>query len=104
MFFISHRLGFARQADRIILIDGGKVAEEGTHARLMESNGVYHDMFASQQDWGKAARYKLCANRHFLPRGGIRIKGGVAKKGAAHSFHKDCTARFAKRLDFWKIL
>ncbi len=54
VFFISHRLGFARQADRILLIDDGKLAEEGTHAQLMGNNGVYHDMFASQQDWYKA--------------------------------------------------
>ncbi|MCL2461527.1 MAG: ABC transporter ATP-binding protein/permease [Defluviitaleaceae bacterium] len=49
--FISHRLGSATLADEIFVIDGGKVAERGSHAELMEKSGVYAEMFESQRSW-----------------------------------------------------
>ena len=45
---ISHRLSTTKMADKIFLIDKGKVAEKGSHDELMESNGIYADMFAVQ--------------------------------------------------------
>jgi len=48
---ISHRVGFARLADRIILLDGGKVAEVGTHDELMAKNGLYANFFNEQAQW-----------------------------------------------------
>ena len=47
-FFISHRLSSTRFCDRIILIDGGKIREAGTHVELMEKGGLYHDMYMIQ--------------------------------------------------------
>lgn len=47
-FFVSHRLSSTRFCDRIILIDGGKIAEEGTHKSLLEKNGIYAKMFSLQ--------------------------------------------------------
>jgi ATP-binding cassette subfamily B protein len=38
---IAHRLSTVRNADRIVVIDGGRVAEQGTHDQLMALNGVY---------------------------------------------------------------
>lgn len=49
--FITHRLGAARLADEIIVIAGGKVVEKGSHAALMESEGLYSTMFESQRSW-----------------------------------------------------
>lgn len=46
---ISHRLGYARKADRIIVIDSGEIAEEGTFAELYSRRGVFYDMFTLQQ-------------------------------------------------------
>ena len=43
-FLISHRLSSTRFCDRIILIDGGKIREAGTHDELMDKGGLYHDM------------------------------------------------------------
>jgi len=47
-FFISHRLSSTRFCDRIILIDGGKIREAGTHDELMDKGGLYHDMYMIQ--------------------------------------------------------
>jgi ATP-binding cassette subfamily B protein len=49
--FITHRLGAARLADVIVVIDGGRVAEQGSHAELMAKKGIYAEMFESQRSW-----------------------------------------------------
>ena len=49
--FITHRLGAAKLADEIIVVDDGKVAEKGNHNMLMELNGIYASMFESQKSW-----------------------------------------------------
>lgn len=46
---ISHRIGFARLADRIIMLQNGKIVEQGTHAELLEKNGYYSLLFHEQQ-------------------------------------------------------
>lgn len=48
---ISHRVGFARLADRIILMDGGKIIESGTHEELIALRGAYYNMFNEQARW-----------------------------------------------------
>lgn len=48
---ISHRVGFARLADRIFVMDQGKLAEVGTHEELMEKQGIYLEFFQSQAEW-----------------------------------------------------
>ena len=48
---ISHRVGFARLADRIILLDNGKIAESGTHDELMALDGMYARFFQEQAQW-----------------------------------------------------
>lgn len=48
---ISHRVGFARLADRIIVLDKGYLAESGTHEELMASNGIYAEFFREQAQW-----------------------------------------------------
>ncbi|MFJ3640783.1 ABC transporter ATP-binding protein [Streptomyces sp. NPDC090108] len=47
---ISHRLSTVRQADRIVLLDGGRITESGTHDELIASNGSYARMFAIQAE------------------------------------------------------
>ncbi|PYI53973.1 ABC transporter ATP-binding protein [Paenibacillus flagellatus] len=49
--FVSHRLGWARYADRIVVLRDGTIAEEGTHESLLAANGVYAAMFREQADW-----------------------------------------------------
>lgn len=48
---ISHRVGFARMADIIIMLENGQVAEMGTHEELMKKQGVYASYFQQQAQW-----------------------------------------------------
>ncbi len=48
--FISHRLSSATLADRIYLLEGGKVIEQGSHSALMAMNGKYAEMFRIQAE------------------------------------------------------
>ncbi|MBR6680907.1 MAG: ABC transporter ATP-binding protein [Clostridia bacterium] len=50
VMFISHRLSSAVLADRVILMDNGRIAEMGTHAELMEKDGRYAEMFRRQAE------------------------------------------------------
>ncbi|AGK99292.1 ABC transporter ATP-binding protein [Clostridium pasteurianum] len=47
-FVIAHRLSTIRNADKIMVIDNGNIAEAGTHKELMKLKGLYHDLFMSQ--------------------------------------------------------
>lgn len=49
--FISHRLASTRFSDRIILLDHGKIVEEGTHEQLMEQHGAYANMYQVQSSY-----------------------------------------------------
>ena len=46
--FVSHRLSSATTAGQIIVLDGGTVAEKGTHRQLMEQKGKYYNLFSVQ--------------------------------------------------------
>jgi ATP-binding cassette subfamily B protein len=46
---IAHRLSTVVDADQIVVLDQGRVAERGTHAQLLRKNGLYAEMWARQQ-------------------------------------------------------
>ena len=48
--FISHRLSTTRHADRILMLENGKIVESGSHDELMEQNGKYAYMFRLQAE------------------------------------------------------
>ena len=48
---ISHRLSMCRFMDRILVLEDGKIIEEGTHGQLMTNKGEYFDMFTKQKEW-----------------------------------------------------
>ncbi len=45
---IAHRISTLQHADKIIVIDGGRIAETGTHDQLVEQGGIYADMYNRQ--------------------------------------------------------
>jgi ATP-binding cassette subfamily B protein len=47
-FVIAHRLSTIRSADRIVVIDDGKIIEEGTHHDLLAQRGRYHELYTNQ--------------------------------------------------------
>lgn len=48
LIFVSQRFSTVRRADRIIVMDKGRVLEQGTHKKLMQQNGKYARLFALQ--------------------------------------------------------
>ena len=49
-FIIAHRLSTIRDSDLIVLIEDGKIAEQGTHEELMKLGGRYASMYLTQTD------------------------------------------------------
>ncbi len=45
---IAHRLSTVRSADRILVLDRGRIVEEGRHEGLLASGGLYADLYAHQ--------------------------------------------------------
>jgi ATP-binding cassette subfamily B protein len=45
---IAHRLSTVREADRILVLDGGGIVQSGTHAELIEQGGLYADLYRTQ--------------------------------------------------------
>ncbi|MBL7036748.1 ABC transporter ATP-binding protein [Candidatus Microgenomates bacterium] len=48
VIIISHRFSTVRNADRILVLDGGKIIEEGDHKKLMKKKGLYEELFTIQ--------------------------------------------------------
>ena len=51
-FVIAHRLSTIRNADLILVLRDGDIAEMGTHESLMAQNGFYSQLYNSQFAWG----------------------------------------------------
>ena len=59
-FVIAHRLSTIRNADKIVVIDRGTVAESGTHAELMNHNGLYRKLNEMQFEFGVETQSPVC--------------------------------------------
>ena len=53
---IAHRLSTVVHADKIVVLDHGRVAEQGTHDELVAAHGVYAQMWA---DYEQAVSWKI---------------------------------------------
>lgn len=51
IIFISHRLGFSRQCDRILVFDKGRIVEDDTPENLMNNSTLYKEMYDVQRKW-----------------------------------------------------
>lgn len=49
-FVIAHRLSTIKNADTILVVQGGKIAEKGTHKELIEADGIYKKMYYAQYE------------------------------------------------------
>ena len=56
VIMIAHRLKTVREADRILVVDRGRVAEQGTHEELMSQDGIYRRFIGERQE---AASWKM---------------------------------------------
>lgn len=46
--YISHRMSSCKFCDRIVVLDGGRIAESGTHEKLLKENGIYAELYETQ--------------------------------------------------------
>lgn len=72
-FIIAHRLSTIRNADLILVIEKGKVIEQGNHAELMKLKGHYYDLYANQ----------------FVEEGELEILNHANKEGASKGPNDD---------------
>lgn len=60
-FIIAHRLSTIRRADRIVVIEGGRIAEMGTHAELLRNRGHYYRLYTQQFKQEREKTYSAAA-------------------------------------------
>lgn len=58
IIMIAHRLKTVRNADQIVVVDSGKIAQLGTHTQLMQEGGIYRSFVNARQ---QAAGWKINA-------------------------------------------
>ncbi|NTW08728.1 MAG: ABC transporter ATP-binding protein [Anaerolineaceae bacterium] len=58
-FVIAHRLSTIRRADRILVIENGMIAEQGTHAELLKQRGHYYQLYTQQFRHQLEVRYGM---------------------------------------------
>ena len=49
---VAHRLSTVRNADKIIVLDHGRIVEQGTHAELTAKRGYYYELVRNQLELG----------------------------------------------------
>ncbi len=66
-FVIAHRLSTIKRADRILVIESGRIAEQGTHAELLRARGHYYKLYTQQFRQQRAAAYESLAVPELVP-------------------------------------
>ena len=60
VFAIAHRLSTLRNANRLVVLDDGQIAEMGTHDELLEKKGIYYRLVNMQAEVNKAKAVGDC--------------------------------------------
>ena len=60
VIMIAHRLSTVVGADRILVLDSGRLAEQGTHEELVSSGGLYERMWA---DYNQTLKWRISADK-----------------------------------------
>lgn len=60
-FIIAHRLSTIKRADRIVVIEEGRIAEMGTHAELLRAKGHYYNLYTQQFKFQREQEYSTSA-------------------------------------------
>ena len=69
MIMIAHRLSTVRGADNIVVLDRGRVAEQGSHGQLLAAGGIYARMWA---DYERAVSWRISSDAASTERGDAR--------------------------------
>jgi ATP-binding cassette, subfamily B, bacterial len=82
-FVIAHRLSTIKRADRILVIEGGRIAEMGTHAELLKLRGKYFQLYTRQfrHQMEEALPFKEGASVRGLSRLAVGQEGKTDCKG-----------------------
>ena len=60
---VAHRVSTLHLADRVVVLDGGRVVDEGTHEELMARNAAYRELLTGLDEDAAAAGRRLASRR-----------------------------------------
>ena len=84
---IAHRISAVRDADEIIVLEGGTIAERGTHETLMQGSTRYHDTWNVQYEENRRESGNDIEKGHVKPERMYAREENSAKSGQANSNH-----------------
>jgi len=73
MLVIGHRLSTVRSADRVVVLDNGRIVEMGTPSALLRVGTRFHELFAAQADVVASSTARKCAS------GGVLMPATLAR-------------------------
>jgi ATP-binding cassette subfamily B protein len=79
-FVIAHRLSTIRRADRILVIENGRIAEQGTHAELLRQRGHYYNLYTQQFRHQLEVQYGVDEESEENPRSDVTVDSILVKR------------------------